>query len=310
MATIRSSGTILGNIESRLADNNAGEISAADVRDNMADTLVSINQIVASGDTDTKWPFVFDVRAQVDSIAGSGGTFIAESGIMFPNSPVNSSERQVEPFLGVGNLQHNDLGGLTNGDPHTQYVSISGIKSGRSMTGNLAMANYWIGSEGNDQGLKFSPATSGVLGDDIEVSGTFIFRKDNSKMDSAHGVAKAWLSFTAGEPPTLRGYHNINALERIESGVYKVTFTSGTFLNNNYAAIGISNGLASSGTYDAMESNSVGITLREGDDSTTLRSLHFKTEQDDGDAVEGAFNDLVVYGYSPGSTSGTPPTVS
>jgi hypothetical protein len=307
MATIRSSGTILGNIEANLADNNAGLISAADVRNNMADTLVSINQIVASGDTDDKWPFVFDVRAQ--TYAGSGGTFIAESGIIFPNSPV-STERQVQPFLGVGNLQHNDLGGLTNGDPHTQYVSISGIKSGRSMTGNLAMANYWIGSEGNDQGLKFSVATTGVLGDDIEVSGTFIFRKDNSKMDSAHGVAKAWLSFTAGEPPTLRGYHNIDALERIESGVYKVTFTSGTFLNNNYAAIGISNGLASSGTYDAMEPNSVGITLREGDDGTTLRSLHFKTEQDDGDAVEGAFNDLVVYGYSPGSTSGTPPTVS
>ena len=77
MATIRSSGTILGNIEANLADNNAGLISAADVRNNMADTLVSINQIVASGDTDDKWPFVFDVRAQVDSTAGSGGTFIA-----------------------------------------------------------------------------------------------------------------------------------------------------------------------------------------------------------------------------------------
>ena len=305
MATIRSSGTILGNIEANLADNNAGLISAAHVRENMADTLVSINQIVASGDTDDKWPFVFDVRAQ--TYAGSGGTFIAESGIIFPNSPV-STERQVEPFLGVGNLQHNDLGGLTNEDPHTQYVSISGIKSGRSMTGNLAMANYWIGSEGNNQGLKFTPTGSGT--DDISVSGTFQFKKDNSRMDSAHGVAKAWLSFTAGEPPTLRGYHNIDALERIGSGVYKVTFTSGTFLNNNYAAIGISNGLASSGTYDAMEPNSVGITLREGDDGTTLRSLHFKTEQDDGDAVEGAFNDLVVYGYSPGSTSGTPPTVS
>ena len=308
MATIKNSGELLASITADLADNNAGLISAEDVRHNMEDTVRSINRIVASGNTDTEWPFVFDVRAKADNVAGSGGTFIAESGIEFPNAPVNSSERQVEPFLGIGNLQHNDMGGLTNGDPHTQYVSISGIKAGRSMTGNLAMDQYWVGSEGNDQGLKFTPTGSGT--DDISVSGTFQFKKDDSRMDSAHGVAKAWLSWTAGSPPVLRGYHNINALERVESGVYKVTFTSGVLLNNNYAAVGISNGIASSGTYDAMQPNSVGITLREGDDGTALRSLHFKTEQDDGDAVEAAFNDLVVYGYNPGSTSGTPPTVS
>jgi hypothetical protein len=307
MATIKTSGDLLASISTDLADNNAGLISAADVRRNMEDSVRSINQIVASGNTNTSWPFVFDVRAKADFIVGSGGTFIAESGIKFPNSPVNSSQRQIEPFLGVGNLQHNDLGGLTNGDPHTQYVSISGIKSGRSMTGNLAMDNYWIGSLGSNNGLKFTNAN---YGNDISVSGTFQFKKDDSRMDSAHGVAKAWLSFTAGNPPVVRGYHNIHALQRIASGVYKITFVSGVFLDNNYAAIGISNGLASSGTYDAMEQNSVGILLRNGDDKTSLRSLHFKIEQDDGDEVEASLNDLVVYGYNPGSTPGTLPIVS
>ena len=52
MADIKSSGDLLASIAADLSDNNAGLISAEDVRHNMADTARSINQIVASGDTD------------------------------------------------------------------------------------------------------------------------------------------------------------------------------------------------------------------------------------------------------------------
>ena len=306
MADIKSSGHLLASIAADLSDNNAGLISAEDVRHNMADTARSINQIVASGDTDGDWPFVFDVKAKVDNVAGVGGTFIAESGVKFPNSPINSSKRQVEPFLGVGGLSHDSLADLSTGDKHTQYLNIDG---NRAMIGNLALSTYWVGSEGTDNGLKFTPTASG---DDITVSGTFEFQKDQSRMDSAHGVAKAWMNWSAvGGQVVVNSYHNIDSINASHnSGVFQITFTSGTFLNNNYTAIGISNGISSTGTYDAMQPNSVGITLREGDDGTSLRSLYFKVEQDDGDAVFAGHNDLVVYGYNPGSTSGVGPTVT
>ena len=51
MATMKSSGDLIASISSDLADNNAGLISAQDVRHNMEDTAFSINRIVASGDT-------------------------------------------------------------------------------------------------------------------------------------------------------------------------------------------------------------------------------------------------------------------
>ena len=64
MPTMRTSGNLLANIAADLADNNAGLISAADVRSNMEDTVASISIIVASGDTDPKFAFINDVRAK------------------------------------------------------------------------------------------------------------------------------------------------------------------------------------------------------------------------------------------------------
>ena len=46
MATIKSSVDILASIGTDLADNNAGLISAEDVRHNMEDTVASVNRIV------------------------------------------------------------------------------------------------------------------------------------------------------------------------------------------------------------------------------------------------------------------------
>ena len=106
--TVKNTGDLLSSINADLADNNAGLISAEDVRHNLADALESINLIVSSGDFDTKWAFVNDVRAKRNSVTSTGGLFIPESGINF----VNGGGIQYEPFKGVGNIDHDSLGGL------------------------------------------------------------------------------------------------------------------------------------------------------------------------------------------------------
>lgn len=313
MPTMKSSGDLITSISTDLADNNAGLISAEDVRHNMEDVAFSINRIVASGDTDVEFPFFNDVRAK--KISTNGGLFIPESGLKFPNSPVDSTSIQTDPWLGPGNIQHNDLAGLTAGDPHTQYLNINGT---RAMTGNLALQSNWINSSGevngssDDNGIAFV-YNSPEVGDDVLIgtSGNIKFNKDSSATDSFHGVAKAWLSFSGGAPPSVNGYYNVSGVERIAQGTYKITFTSGTFDNNNYVAVGNSNGLGDDTTYSSMEPNTVGLLLREGDDGTALRSIHFRVEQDDGDLVDAAQNDLVVYAMNPGSEMiGPAPTVS
>ena len=60
--TVRSKTDILSNIATDLADNNAGSISAADVRNNMTDAVDSINAIVGSGDHDVEYPFIKNLR--------------------------------------------------------------------------------------------------------------------------------------------------------------------------------------------------------------------------------------------------------
>ena len=308
MATIKTSGDLLASISADLSDNNAGLISAEDVRHNMEDAVRSINQIVASGDTDGEWPFTQDVRVAHDPTAGTGGIVYAESGIIFPRSSVDQTGRQQEPFLGIGNLNHNALANLTVDDPHTQYLNRLGGPT-RPMIGNLALSTYWVGSEGTDQGLKFTPTASG---DDITVSGTFEFQKDHSRMDSAHGVAKAWLNFDAsgvGNVPVVRSYHNINKLERLDQGKFKITFNSGVFLDNTYVAIGNSNSTTAAGSQEDFDLNTVGLVMRAGDDGTALRTVTYVIRNDNGEYVDGEVNDFVAYGYGAGSTSGTTPTI-
>mgnify|MGYP003110980133 FL=1 len=318
MPTMKSSGDLIASISTDLADNNAGLISAEDVRHNMEDTAFSINRIVASGDTETEFPFYNNVTIS-NAHTGKGKLFV-ESGISFPNSPVESerTKLQVRPWLGPEGIQHNELAGLTDSDPHTQYIPIDGS---RALTGNFAAANKWINSSGtvngdsNDNGIKFV-YNSPTVGDDVVVgtSGSLKFNKDQSSVDSFHGVAKAWLNFdgSGNSPPhhpEVRSYHNIHSLERIAKGTFKITFTSGTFLDNNYVAIGSSNGEGTSGTYDTIDVNTVGILLREGDDGTALRSLHFTVKTDDNDNVNAKINDLVCYGLEPGANSGVTPLI-
>ena len=306
---MRSSGVILGNIAEQLADNNAGLISAGDVRGNMEDIVFSINRIVASGDTDTEFPFYNDVRAK--KVSSVGGTFYAESGIIFPNSPI-STTRQVEPFLGVAGLLHDSLAGLTAGDTHTQYVSISGYKSEREMTGNLALGNNWVGASGNDDiGFKFAP--NGAGGEDILTSGDLVFG-DNSRISTGFSAAKAWLNFDASgvgtTVPVIRSWYNVNKLTKNNIGKFTIEFNSGVFTNNNYVAFGASNGTTASGSASDMDVNTVACVIRDGnDDNDGLRTCTFVIQNDAGEYVDGKINDFVVYGYEPNATSGTVPTV-
>ena len=150
---ILSKDQLKTNIQSELADNNAGAISAYDVRHNMEDIVDSINQIVASGDFDTTTPFTgSDVRAKIKN--GQYGAFIAESGVIFP-----FGGRQLEAYPGPASINHNQLSNLTTGDPHPQYLPLNGV---RIATNNIGFGSNWINSSGNAQitssnnrGIKF-----------------------------------------------------------------------------------------------------------------------------------------------------------
>lgn len=312
MATMKSSGDLLSSISTLIPDNNSAAISAMDIRVNMEDTVFSINRIVASGDTDVQFPFYSDVRAKKDG--SSGGTFIAESGIIFPNSPVNAASRQVQPFLGVGNLQHDSLGGLTTGDPHTQYVNISGIKAGRVMTGNLAIGNNYISNSGTAaRGFYFRPNASGT--ETVEIYGGGLKFQDGSQVDTFKGSARAYLNFDASgsvapHNAVIRSYFNIKHVRKEAAGKFVVTFTSGTFADNNYVAIGTSNATTASGSMEDFDINTVACVSRSGDDSASLRSCTFVIRNDNGEYVDAEVNDFVVYGRRPNEASGTVPTVS
>lgn len=296
MPTMRTSGNLLTNIGTDLADNNAGLISAADVRTNMEDIVASISIIVASGDTDTKFGFVNDVRAKKTN--SSGGTFIAESGIIFPNAPANSTQRQVQPFLGVGNLQHNSLGGLNDGDPHTQYVSISGH---RPMLGNLKMGSNWIGASGYSyDGIQFGYHPTGTT---ISTSGTFKFA-DNSTIKSGRGVAKAWISFDSngGSTPIVKAAYNITALDDLGVGKFRLTIASGV-VSDHFIAIGASNATSTSGNVEDFDVNTVGVISRSGIDP--YKSVTFAVRNDAGNYVDAEINELVIFSNGLGVTGGT-----
>ena len=160
--TVLSDQTIKANIQADLADNNAGLISAADVRNNMYNIVDSMKQIVASGDFDAAHPFVNDVRIKINNDNTEGGSLIVESGIVFSN-PLGNNGIQVVPYPGANGIQHSGLAGLTIGDPHPQYLKLTGT---RNMDANLGMGgpDNWINASGltmtNDLLLDFFKLSS------------------------------------------------------------------------------------------------------------------------------------------------------
>ena len=295
------------NIAVDLADNNAGLISAADVRNLLDDIADSINPIIGSGDHNLSYPFQNNVRASKSK--GSGyGFFIAESGIQFPNQ-VGGAGTQLEAYPGPADLDHDDLGGLTGtaGDPHYEYLPVDGS---RALEANMKTASYWIGSSGvADRGFKFEYTAGGTT---IQTRGDFAFA-DVSKINTGKSVAKAWLNFDGSgvsSIPVVRSSYNIDTLKYEGVGKYTVTFTSGVFKDNNYVAIGTSNATTASGSMEDFDINTVGLVRRAGDDVGALRTLSFVVRNDAGEYVNAELNDLVVFGLGPGVTADSAPTIS
>jgi hypothetical protein len=310
--SVKSKEEIAANITADIPDNNAGLISAADIRDNMLDIVNNIIPIVASGDFNST-PFRNGtVRIEIVEGDDSSGKLSVGSGVVFPRGGL-----QTEAYPGAGSIDHNSLTNLTAGDPHTQYINVTGT---RPMLRNFAMGTSWINSSGNlgpvqstydNRGFKFEYVDSNNETVYIGSKSTVIFDADDSVIKSAKGVAKAYLNFDGSvEPPVIRSHYNIKELQKEEEGKYTIFFTSGVFADNNYVAIGSSNARSSTGSEEDFETNTVGLVVRSGNDSTALRSVTFAVLNDAGEFVDAEINELVVYGRSPGESSGVYPTVT
>ena len=313
----QTQGTIVYNVVNDLADNNNGSISAADIRENLKDLAESVIPNVASGDFNAGNPFVRNVRLKKHSDLNqqaNTGSLVVESGIFFENDLADPSVAQVLPYPGPQGINHNQLANLSVGHPHTQYVNISG----GIFDGNIGITSgHWLNSRGfnisNKLGITFDGAGSFET---LHVgSGTTLqFDNDSSVMNSARGVAKAWLRFSASgvsqgdlDNPnfiSVNSAYNISALERVsgvaggERGKFKVYFADNLFDSpDEYVAIGSSNARSSSSGPTDFEVNTVGIVDR------TATSLSFYILDDDGVYRDGHMNDLIVFGVASGAVN-------
>lgn len=302
---------LVSNIQSELSDNNAGLISAYNVRHNMQDIVESVNQLVASGDFDGTTPFTgSSIRAKITN--GSYGMFIAESGINFPNG----GGTQYVAYPGPLNISHNDLSNLSVGDPHTQYMSVDGT---RVMQNNLGTKNNWINSSGNsvgnsnNRGLQFThtPSTNKEVVH-IGTGTKLTFDVDNSNLNTGKSVARAWINFSSssGNLTVVNDSHNIYAVQKLGVGKHKIVFASGTLASNSYVAIGSSNSRSASDTGEDFDHNTVGLVYRTGDDASALRSVTFYVINGEGKYTDAKINDLVVFGREFGTTTGIAPIIS
>ena len=322
MPNMKSSGDLIASISLDLADNNAGLISAEDVRHNMEDTAFSIHKIVASGDTETEFPFFNNVTiaATGRTVNDVGGKLIMESGIKFPNAPNgDTTVIQTVPYPGPWAINHNQLDNLAVGHPHTQYYHIDGVDEANNvLNGNMPVRHdNWINASGySDIGFRFVP----VMGHEQEIytSGTLRFG-DGSSIANGKVGAKAWCNFNASGDgtvnlPQIRSWHNISGIQRLAPGKLKITFNSGVFDNNNYVAIGTSHGTSTSGSKEDMTVNTVGLVLREGnngaDDVDNPRSVTYVIKTEAGGYADAEICDFVAYGYEQGESSGVAPIMS
>jgi len=325
MPTMKNSGDLLSSIASDLADNNAGLISAEDVRHNLEDTVYSINRIVCSGDTKVDFPFYNVVKitnqratdlGEVPQDSATYGDLIVESGIFFPNAPVNESKRQTEPWLGEQGINHNNIDNLTVGDPHTQYYALNGA---RSLTANFKAGNNWVNASGyNDTGFKFE--ANGVGNQTILTSGKMQFGDGSVINNTVDNMAKAWVQFRANNGsnvPEVITYHNISGVYRIAEGKFEVHLASGLFKDAggadtpHFVAIGTANGTTTAASYEDGTVNTVITALRQRIDSNPGRhacSVVVRTET--GDYSDSELIDVVFYGLGQGVTAGPAPATA
>lgn len=316
--------TLLYDIDKRLGDNNAGLISAQDVRETMFNAVQSIPYIVASGDWESpEKQFISNVylRTTVDTVNSTieGGVLIVESGIQF-NNEISGGALQVHAYPGPTGIQHDQLANL-HLDNHPQYLLRSaGSRGGDSnrMKTNLGMEDNWINSEGSafptGHGIRFehSSATEEVLHIGNETSITF--DSDSTTFHTGRSTAQAWINFSSvsgvsgleADTVEVHASYNISRIERqrdnqgdLSQGRYKVFFKPGLFDNaNHYIAVGHSTGRATPTGGSDFDRVKVGIAYRHKDYVT------FYVQQEDGDYTDAYYNDLVIFGI-PSGVDGT-----
>jgi len=316
---MKSSGDLIASISTDLADNNAGLISAEDIRHNMEDLAYSINRIVASGDTDGEFRFYNNVRVAATGIGAGGaeGKLVMESGIIFPNAPDGKTTLvQVVPYPGEGGIIHDNLIIDQTSHPHTQYYHKTGVNQADNvLTGNVPVGHAnWINASGySDVGFKFVPVQDTLQ--EIYTSGTLRFG-DGSSIPNGKGLAKAWCNFNASGDatdnlPSIRSYHNISGITRLAPGKLKITFNSGVFDNNNYVALATSHGTVATGSKEDMTVNTVGLVLRQGnngpDDTDNPRTVTYVIRTETGDYADAEICDFVAFGAEPDETLGDVP---
>lgn len=322
--SIKKASEIVTSITNELADNNAGAISASDIRTNMLDIVDSIVPIVASGDFQTH-PFA--------SIIQFADVILSKSGIKFDTSDTSSyadaEKYQTIPFRGVGNVLHNSLGGLTVGDPHvTQYLSISGVNK---MIGNLGLGTIdntidtstgggWLNASGdsmatasNNLGIGFSHTVSGQImhigsGNYGGVDGSYTslkFDVDKSTMHTAKSTAQAWVNFdgTSGNLAA-RSCFNISALQASGDGTYKVYLKEGLFDHGNYIVVANANGTG--GNSSARDMDAVNIT-------SVVKTKDYFTiavQDDTNSYIDCKIVDVAVYGNTSGVVADNPASLT
>lgn len=299
---IKTTTELLEDITSRLPNNNAGEISAADVRDNMENIVTSILPIV-SKELNASKPFEQDIVIGVGNDS-STAKLTLNSGVLFSDGSFQNTA-----YPGPNSIQHNDLGGLDVGDPHPTYLPSDGS---RALTGSLEV-EQWLNSSGvNDRGIKFTQDSSQNETMNVAANTDVKFLSDNSTMSSSNGMALAYLNFGASgldQTVTVRSALNINSIERDDPaslGKFKINFKPGTLDSANFVAIGSSNGRSDSDNGEDFAHNTVAMVDRGGE-GTTL-SNHYVTffvNNSAGAYVDAAVNDLVIYGIASGVSVGT-----
>lgn len=302
MANVKSKADLIASIVGDLADNNAGLISAEDVRSNMADIACSINDIVASGDTFGDYPFHNNVKVKKSTSDGTTGKVIVGSGVEFPDGIT-----QTVAYPGPNGINHTDLANKDAYDDHLQYLPVAG---GRKMTGNLGLgSNVFINSSGAAEGavkkgLGFQ-RNADTGREEILVSGSMIF-EDQSRIDSGLSTARAWVNFDAS--PTAgavawSGY-NVTAITKTSSK-FAITFESGVLDDNSYLAFGYSNGRSTADSNEDFDRCFVGLTSKTGTDiPADRRTLSFAVLTESGVYAGSAKqNHVVVFGANSGVLS-------
>lgn len=298
---VRPQEDIKTNINTDLADNNAGNISAADVRLNMEDIVDSMIPIVSSGNFNAS-PFVGNnVRIGQDD-ANQYGELIVESGIRFDNGTGTEGQIQVVPFLGEDGIIHNNLDGLTDGDPHTQYINVNGIRTAER---NIGFADNWINASGASDGLTSTWDNHGIkfeldtVNDKeiVHIGSDSVIKTDTdgSEMTSAVQVAQAYVRFIGSGDMAVVDSHNVSQIERYDSpGKFRVYFTAGLFDNGNYVCIANSNATTDDASPEDFDLNVAAVVERTAD------YVSFVVRNDNNEYVNAAVNDLVVYGRASG----------